>query len=66
MPLIFFVHRLLPTGRGQTGQATVEYALVMLAAAGLAAALLAWAIGSDGVSRLMNAVMDSLITDATS
>ncbi len=48
------------------GQATAEYALVILAAAGLAGLLLAWATSTDGVARLMNAVLDSLISDATS
>lgn len=48
------------------GQATAEYALVMLAAAGLAGLLLAWATSTDGVARLMNAVLDSLIGDVQS
>jgi len=52
--------------RGSSGQATAEYALVMLAAAGLAGLLLAWATSTDGVARLMNAVLDSLISDAES
>lgn len=47
------------------GQATAEYALVMLAAAGLAGMVLAWAVGGDGVERLMNAVLDSIIADVT-
>lgn len=51
---------------GSAGQATAEYALVMLAAAGLAGLLLAWATSTDGVARLMNAVLDSLISDAES
>jgi hypothetical protein len=50
---------------GDAGQATAEYALVMLAAAGLAAMALAWAVGGDGVERLMNAVLDSIIGDVT-
>jgi hypothetical protein len=50
---------------GQAGQATAEYALVMLAAAALAGLLLAWATSTDGIGRLMNAVLDSLIEDAT-
>lgn len=47
------------------GQATAEYGLVILAAAALAGVLLAWATGTGGVSRLMDAVMDSIITDVT-
>ena len=47
-----------PTERGQ---ATAEYALVMLAAAALAGLLLAWATSTDGIGRLFDAVLDSLI-----
>ena len=53
--------RLVP----ERGQATAEYGLVMLAAAALAGVLLAWATGTGGVSRLMDAVMDSIIADVT-
>lgn len=48
----------------EQGQATAEYALVMLAAAALAGLLLAWASGTDGIGRLLDAVLDSLISDA--
>ncbi|MCP3990432.1 MAG: DUF4244 domain-containing protein [Actinomycetia bacterium] len=48
----------------ERGQATAEYALVMLAAAALAGLLLAWASSSGGVDRLLNAVMDTLIDQA--
>ena len=50
-----------PPRREELGQATAEYALVMLAAAALAGLLLAWASSSGGIDRLLNAVMDSLI-----
>ena len=45
----------------EAGQATAEYALVMLAAAALAGLLLTWAAASDGIDRLLGAVMDSLV-----
>ncbi len=51
--------------RRDDGQATAEYALVMLAAAALAGLLIAWAVGTDGIDRLMNAVLDSLISSTT-
>lgn len=51
--------------RSDDGQATAEYGLVMLAAAALAGLLLAWATSTDGVGRLMDAVMDSLIGGIT-
>lgn len=56
--------RLLRVVRSELGQATAEYALVMLAAAALAGLLLAWASGTDGIERLLDAVMDSLIAEA--
>lgn len=58
--------RVLLAARASAGQATAEYALVMLAAAALAGLLLAWATSTDGVGRLMNAVLDSLISDVES
>ncbi len=48
----------------EAGQATAEYALVMLAAAALAGLLIAWAASTDGISRLLDAVLDSIIADA--
>lgn len=50
---------------GQSGQATAEYALVMLAAAGLAGSVLAWAVSTDAAGRLMDAVLDSVIGQVT-
>lgn len=47
--------------RADGGQATAEYALVMLAAAALAGGVLAWVVSSDAVGRLMDAVLDSVI-----
>ena len=50
--------------RSERGQATAEYALVILAAAALAGLLLAWAAGTDGIERLLDAVLDTLIEQA--
>jgi hypothetical protein len=49
---------------GEAGQATAEYALVMLAAAALAGLLLAWAASTDGISRLLDHVINSIISNA--
>ncbi len=48
-------------GHPESGQATAEYALVMLAAAAVAGLLLAWASGTDGIGRLLDAVLDDII-----
>lgn len=45
----------------QSGQATAEYALVILGAAALAALVLAWAGSTGKIGRLLNAVLDSVI-----
>ncbi len=51
-------------GRGDRGQATTEYALVLLAAALVALLVVAWATAGGGaarVARLFNRVIDSVI-----
>lgn len=57
--------RLVSRAADATGQATAEYALVMLAAATLAGLLLAWAAGTDGIARLMDGVLDALLGSVT-
>jgi hypothetical protein len=50
--------------RGSRGQATTEYALVLLAAALVALLVVAWATaggGAEKVGRLFNKVIDSVI-----
>ena len=46
---------------GEAGQATAEYALVVLGAAAIAALVLAWAAGTGKINSLLNAVIDSVI-----
>jgi len=47
--------------RWEAGQATAEYALVLLGVAALALLVLAWAGGTDKVGDLLDAVIDSII-----
>jgi Flp pilus assembly pilin Flp len=47
--------------RDERGQATAEYALVLLGAAGVALLVMAWANDSDRVTRLLNKVFDHLL-----
>ena len=47
--------------RAEWGQATAEYALVMLAAAAVAGLVLAWATKSHTISRLFDAVIGKLL-----
>lgn len=45
----------------ESGQATAEYALVLLGAAAIALLLAAWAAKSGAIGRLFDAVVDQLI-----
>lgn len=49
-------------GKDQRGQASAEYALVLLGAAAVALLIVAWATKSDLVGKLLDAVMKA-ITD---
>lgn len=48
------------TRRGDRGQATAEYALVILGAAAVALLLIAWATSTGKVGTLLNKVIDSV------
>ena len=43
------------------GQATAEYALVLLGAAAIALLLLAWATETGAIGRLLDAVLQSIL-----
>lgn len=47
--------------RGDRGQTTAEYALVLLGAAAVALLLIAWATQTDQISRLFTVVVDQVI-----
>ncbi len=53
-----------PSARGEAGQATAEYALVLLGAAAIALILVAWAARSGKVGDLFDAVFDQLMDRA--
>lgn len=50
--------------RPDRGQSTVEYALVLLGAAAVALALVAWVARSDAVSRLFDAIVGRILSRA--
>jgi len=50
----------LRAARSQRGQATTEYALVLLGAAAVALLLVAWATKTGAFGSLLDAVMDSI------
>lgn len=45
----------------ERGQATAEYALVIVGAATIAGLVLAWAASTGRISKLLNAVLDAVI-----
>ena len=47
--------------RGEAGQTTAEYGLVLLGAAGIALLLVGWATKSGAIGKLFDAVMDNVI-----
>ncbi len=50
--------------RGQQGQASAEYALVLLGAAAVAMLVVGWATRTDRVGRLLDAVLDQVLSRA--
>jgi hypothetical protein len=51
-----------PRARGDGGQATAEYALVLLGAAAVAFLLMAWAMKSGKVTDLLDGVIDKILS----
>ena len=49
-------------GRREEGQATAEYALVLLGAAAVALLVVAWASDTNRISKLLDAVVDQLLS----
>jgi hypothetical protein len=49
------------TRRLDAGQATAEYALVLLGAAAIALLLIAWATETGAIGRLLDAVLRSIL-----
>ncbi|MDP9070057.1 MAG: DUF4244 domain-containing protein [Actinomycetota bacterium] len=54
--------RLVRPRRDERGQASAEYALVLLGAAAVALLVTAWATRTNRVGRLLDAVMDQLLS----
>jgi hypothetical protein len=50
-----------PPRRPERGQATAEYALVLLGAAAIALLLVAWATQTGAIDRLLDAVLRSIV-----
>jgi hypothetical protein len=59
----------VPTGplrcRGQAGQGTVEYALILLGAAAVALVVVAWVTRTDLIGRLFDTVVGRILQQAS-
>ncbi len=53
-----------PPSQQERAQGTVEYALVLLGAAAVALALVAWVTRSDAISRLFDAIVGRILSQA--
>jgi len=51
--------------RSDRGQSTAEYALVLLGAAGVALLLVAWATKTGKVTRLLDSVIDRVLSQVS-
>lgn len=61
MSTMFIVlHRLF--GGDETGQASAEYALVLLGAAAVALLLVAWATKTDLIGKLLDGVLNNVLS----
>lgn len=60
-PCTALIRARLAAARAESGQATAEYALVVLGAAAIAALVLVWAASTGKIGQLLNAVVDSVI-----
>ncbi len=49
------------SARGDAGQSTAEYALVLLGAASVALLLVAWATKTDRITKLLDGVVDQVL-----
>lgn len=64
-------HHLRPTTptasdrSSERGQATAEYALVLLGVAAIALLVVAWAADTNRIGRLLDSVLDSILSNVT-
>lgn len=60
LALYLYLRCRLPS-RNEAGQASAEYALVLLGAAAVALLVVAWASKSDAIGKLLDAVMKHIL-----
>ena len=60
---VFVQSWLVAHRRGDDGQATAEYALVLLGAAAVALLLVAWATHTNRIGKLLDSVVEKLLAE---
>ena len=60
---VFFQSWLVARDHGDEGQATAEYALVLLGAAAVALLLVAWATHTNRIGKLLDSVVEKLLAE---
>ena len=69
--LVTLTRRLVPPGssdarcRGDAGQTTAEYALILIAAASIAVLVISWATKTDAIGKLFDLVLSHVTGSAT-
>ena len=62
LALLAGLHGVAPPARAERGQGTVEYALILLGAAAVALAVVAWVSRTDLIGRLFDTVVGRILT----
>ena len=60
---VFFQSWFVARGHSDEGQATAEYALVLLGAAAVALLLVAWATHTNRIGKLLDSVVEKLLAE---
>ena len=60
LPIIVRIHLVLARARGESGQTSAEYALVLLGAASVALLVALWAKDTDKIGKLLDTIFDQI------
>ena len=65
LPVIVYLHALVVSRwprRGERGQTTAEYALVLLGAAAIALLIVAWTARTNRIGRLLDTILETILS----
>ena len=61
LPILVRIHLVLTRLRGESGQTSAEYALVLLGAASVALLVALWAKDTDKIGKLLDTIFDQIV-----